>query len=54
VKYQFLVCADYVNMLGEEGNTIKENRNSESCKEVGLEVNTEETKYIFISRLQNI
>jgi hypothetical protein len=41
-----------VNLLGNNIDTIKKNKNSAS-KEVGLEVNAEKTKYTLLSRHHN-
>jgi hypothetical protein len=48
---QLLVYADVVNLLGDNIDTIKEN--TEALIDVGLEVNTEKTKYMLLSRHQN-
>jgi hypothetical protein len=42
-----LVCADDVNLLGDNIGTIKRNAPTliDPSKEVGLEINTEKTKY---------
>jgi hypothetical protein len=43
-----VVCADDVNLLGDNMDTIKKNMETltHTSKEVGLEVNTEKTKNI--------
>jgi hypothetical protein len=51
--HQFLVYADDVILLGYNIDTIKKNTNFDTIKEVGLEVNTEKTKYMLLSRHQN-
>jgi hypothetical protein len=45
-----------VSLLGDNIDTIKKNTETliEDSKEVGLEVNREKTKYMLLSRCQNI
>jgi hypothetical protein len=52
---QLLVYADGVNLLGNNIDIIKKNTETliEACKEIGLEVNTEKTKYMLLSHHQN-
>jgi glutaredoxin-related protein len=42
-------------MLGDSINTIKENKETllEACRDVGLEINIEKTKYVIMSHHQN-
>jgi hypothetical protein len=53
--HQLLVCADDVNLLGDDIETIKKNTDTatDAGKEVGLEVNAEKNKYMLLSRQQN-
>jgi hypothetical protein len=52
---QLLVYADDMNLLGDNTDIIKKNAQNliDTIKEVGLEVNTEQTMYMLLSRHQN-
>jgi hypothetical protein len=52
--HQLLVYVDDVNSLGKNINIIKKNAEAlvDASKEIGLEVNSEKTKYMFMSHHQ--
>ena len=53
--HQLLAYADDVNILGGNIHTLKENAEAlvAATREIGLEVNADKTKYMFMSRDQN-
>jgi len=53
--HQLLVYADHVNKLGGSRHTIKENAEAwvVASMEIGIEVNTDKTKYMVTSQDQN-
>jgi hypothetical protein len=51
-KHQLLVYADDLNLLGDNIDTIKKTV-IDASKEVGLEVNAEKSKYMWLSHHQN-
>jgi hypothetical protein len=53
--HQLLVYVDGMNLLGDNIGTLKRTTQTliDTSKEVGLEVNTEKTKFMLLSRQQN-
>jgi hypothetical protein len=56
VIHQLLYYTDDVNLLEDNIDTIKKNTETliDASKEVGLELNVEKTKYMLLSRHQNV
>jgi hypothetical protein len=54
--HQLLAYADDVNLLGDTIDTVKKNTDTliDASKEVGLEINVDKTKYLLLSRHQNV
>jgi hypothetical protein len=54
--HQLLAYADDVNLLGDNIDTIKKNIETltDASKEIGLEIKVEKTKYMLLSRQQNV
>jgi hypothetical protein len=53
--HQLLAYVDDVNLLGDNTETIKRNKETltDASNEVGLEENTERTKHMLVSSYQN-
>jgi hypothetical protein len=54
--HQLLAYADDVNLLGDNIDTIRKNTETliDASKGVGLEINVVKTKYMLLSRHQNV
>jgi hypothetical protein len=54
--HELLAYVDDVNLLGDNIDTIKKNTETliDASKEVGLEINSEKTKYMLLSHHRNI
>jgi hypothetical protein len=54
--HQLLAYTDDVNLLGYNIDTVKKNTETltDANKDAGLEINVEKTKYMLLSRHQNV
>jgi hypothetical protein len=54
--HRLMAYADDVNLLGDNIDTIEKNNETliDASKEVGLEINVEKTKYMLLSRQENV
>jgi hypothetical protein len=54
--HQLLAYADDVNLLGDNIDTLEKNTETliDASKGVGLEINVEKTKYMLLTRHQNV
>jgi hypothetical protein len=54
--HQRLAYADDVNLMGDNIDSIKKNTETliDASKEVGLEINVDRTKFMLLSRHQNV
>jgi hypothetical protein len=54
--HELLAYADHENLLGDNTDTIKKSTDTltDASKGVGLEINTEKTKYMFLTRHRNV
>jgi hypothetical protein len=54
--HQLLAYTGVVNLLGDNMDAIKKNTETltDACKEAGLEINIKKTKYVLLSRQQNV
>jgi hypothetical protein len=54
--HQLLAYADYVNLMGENIDTINKNTEilTDASKKIGLEINLGKTKYMLVSHYQNV
>jgi hypothetical protein len=54
--HQLLAYDDDGNLLGHNVDTVKKNKETliDASKEVGIEINEEKTKYMLVSRHQNV
>jgi hypothetical protein len=54
--HQLLACADDINIVGENTDSMKKNREAmlDANKEVGLEVYPEKTKYMLMLRNREV
>jgi hypothetical protein len=52
MTHQLLACTDDVNLLEDNIDTVKKIKETliDANKEIGLEINTEKTKHVLLSR----
>jgi hypothetical protein len=54
--HQLLTYTEDMNLVGDNIDTVKENTETltDASKEIGLDINVEKTKYMLLSRHQNV